>query len=55
MTPAETAITKAMEEVEKLAPDVGLTDAGVLLMQARDKVAKYVDKRLSEEGMLNDG
>jgi hypothetical protein len=43
MTPAELAITAAMEEVEKLGADERLTAAVVLLGAARDKVADFVD------------
>lgn len=43
MTPAETAITDAMAAVEAMPPDLRLTDAVVLLQQARDKVADFVD------------
>ena len=45
MTPAELAITEAMAKVEELPPDERLTAAGILLQQAREKVADYVDKR----------
>jgi hypothetical protein len=41
--PAERAIFDAMQEVEKLPPDIGLTDAVILLQQARDKVSDYID------------
>ena len=43
MTPAEIAIYGAMLEVEKLPANVKLTDAVVLLSQAKDKVADFVD------------
>lgn len=43
MTPAELAIRKAVLEVEKLPGDVRLTDAVILLSQAQNKVADYVD------------
>jgi hypothetical protein len=42
-TSAELAIVNAVNEVEKLGADVLLTDAVVLLQQARDKVADFVD------------
>lgn len=42
-TPAEVAISKAMEEVEKLGADVLLTEAVILLGQAKEKVADYVE------------
>lgn len=43
LTPAEKAIYDAVQEVEKVGADPLLTDAVVLLQQARDKVADYVD------------
>lgn len=42
-TPAEMAIYNAVQEVEKLAADVRLTDAVTLLQQAREKVADFID------------
>jgi len=45
MTEAELAITKAMEEVEKAGCHPFLTDAVVLLSEAREKVADFVDKK----------
>lgn len=43
LTPAEKAIYDATQEVENLPPDPRLTAAVVLLQQARDKVADFVD------------
>lgn len=43
MTPAELAIRSAQAEVEKLGASPYLTDAGILLGRARDKVADFVD------------
>lgn len=43
LEPAEKAIYDAMQKVEEMPADVRLTDAGVLLKQAFDKVAEYVD------------
>jgi hypothetical protein len=43
MTPAERAITDAMLAVEIVGAHPLLTDAVVLLGQAREKVADYVD------------
>lgn len=43
-TPAEKAIAAAVEEVEKAGADPLLTDAVILLAQARDKVADFVEK-----------
>ena len=42
-TPAEHAIGAAMSEVERAGADTRLTDAVVLLGQAKDAVADYVD------------
>lgn len=42
-TPAELAIRKACEEVEKIGADIRLTDAVNLLHQAREKVADFLD------------
>lgn len=44
MIPAELAIRAAMAAVEELPPDVRLTDAVVLLAQAQEKVADFVDQ-----------
>jgi pyridoxal biosynthesis lyase PdxS len=41
--PAEHAIHAAIEAVERMPADVRLTDAVVLLGQAKDRVADYVD------------
>ena len=48
-TPAELAIYEAMGEVEKLPADTRLTEAVILLEQAKNKVADYVD------GVVSDG
>ena len=42
-TPAELAIYKAMEEVEKAGADVKLTDAIIKLQEAKELVADFVD------------
>ncbi len=42
-TPAEVAITEAMAAVEAAGADARLTDAIVLLTEARDAVAEFVD------------
>jgi hypothetical protein len=44
MTTAEKIIFDAVQEVERVGADVRLTDAVILLKQARDKVADYVDE-----------
>jgi hypothetical protein len=44
MTPCETAIRKAMLEIEKMPADTRLTEAVVLLGQAKDKVGDFVDE-----------
>lgn len=49
MTPAERAITEAIRAVEELPADVRLTDAVCLLVQARERVADFVDAQLSPE------
>lgn len=47
-TPAETAIWSAMKAVEEAGAHPLLTDAVMLLQQARDKVADYVDLNSNE-------
>lgn len=44
MTPAERAISDAIQAVEAIGADPLLTDAVVLLGQAKSKVADYVDR-----------
>lgn len=48
MTPAELAIRNAVGAVEDLAPDERLTRAVILLQQARELVADYVDDVAAE-------
>lgn len=59
MVPAELAITKAMESVETSGCDPLLTDAVILLQQARNKVADYVDgleaRRQQVQGVASQG
>ncbi len=43
-SPAETAIYAAQRAVEAMPADVGLTEAGMLLAKARDKVADFIDR-----------
>lgn len=43
-TPTEKAISDAMQAVEGLPADVRLTDAVILLAQAREKVADFVEE-----------
>lgn len=45
-TPAEVAIYNAVQEVEKLGADVKLTEAVILLSQAKDKVGDYINAQL---------
>lgn len=45
MTTAEKAIYNAVLEVEKLPPDIRLTEAVMLLSRAREKVADYIDDK----------
>lgn len=49
MTPAERAIYDAMCAVEAVGADPLLTDAVVLLQQARDKVGDYVEHEARTE------
>ena len=44
-TPAELAIYKAMEEVEKAGADVKLTEAIIKLQEAKELVADFVDEK----------
>lgn len=44
MMPAERAIRDAIIAVEKMGADTLLTDAVVLLSQAQERVADYIDK-----------
>jgi len=46
LTPAELQIRDAVFTVEDMGADPLLTEAVVLLQQARDKVADYVDRGL---------
>jgi hypothetical protein len=48
--PAERAIYDAAQAVEKLPANTLLTEAVVLLGQAREKVAAYVDSQLTIDG-----
>lgn len=43
LSPAEKAIYDAVQAVEQAGADPLLTDAVILLQQARDKVADFVD------------
>lgn len=49
MAGAEIAIYNAMIEVEKLPPDLGLTDAIIKLGQAKELVADFIDRQLGIE------
>jgi hypothetical protein len=44
-TPAELAVRNAVNEVEKLPADTRLTEAILLLDQAREKIADYIDAK----------
>lgn len=44
LTPAELAIVAAVEAIEEAGCDVLLTEAVILLSEARDKVADFVDR-----------
>jgi len=43
MTPGELAIREAIRVVESLGADVRLTKAVMLLVEAQDKVADFID------------
>ncbi|HXP48482.1 MAG TPA: hypothetical protein VN922_00935 [Bacteroidia bacterium] len=43
--PAELAIRNAMTEVEKVGADVELTEVGMLLESAFNKLADYIDAK----------
>lgn len=43
LTPVEKTLYDAMQAVESLTADVRLTEAVILLQQARDKVADFVE------------
>lgn len=45
---AELAIYKAMQEIEKMPPDVRLTNAGIKLQEARTLVADFIDDPLTD-------
>jgi hypothetical protein len=47
LTSAEQAVVAAVDAVESMPPDVRLTQAVILLQQARDKIADFVDGRAS--------
>lgn len=49
LVPAEKAISDAISAVEELGADTLLTDAVILLGQAKDKVSDYVDRGGVEE------
>lgn len=48
-SPAEIAIRKAMEEVEKLPANEKLTDAIIILNEAFNLVADYVDIEIEKK------
>ena len=52
MKPAELAIRNAVIEIEKMAPDVRLTNAQILLGQAKDLVSNFIDNVPSETPTL---
>jgi hypothetical protein len=45
--PAELAIRNAVNLVERLGADTRLTKASILLQQARELVADYIDEKLN--------
>jgi hypothetical protein len=52
-TPAELAIYNAMREVEKMGADVSLTNAVVLLSQAQNHVADFIDQHSEKLAATN--
>lgn len=55
MVPAELAITNVIRQIETMGADVRLTEAQILLGQARDKVADYVDDMRGRGGITFTG
>lgn len=52
MTPAERAIWDAKEVIEGLPADTRLTQAVILLAEAQDRVADFVDGKDLHEGKI---
>lgn len=52
-TPAERAISDAVQAVEAAGADVRLTDAVILLQKAKDRVADFVEGTGSSEPVLS--
>ena len=50
-TPAEAAVRAAVAEVEALPPNIRLTKAVLLLDEARNKIADYVDSLDDAQGL----
>lgn len=46
MSPSETAIYNALQEVEKIGADVRLTEAVIHLQKARELVGNYIDEAI---------
>lgn len=53
-TPEELLLRKAIAEVENLGAHPLLTDVVVLLGQARDKLADWVDLQSAQQGVQSD-
>ena len=51
LTPAEKAVFDAVNAVENVGADVRLTDAVVLLQQAREKLADYFDEQIQNTSL----
>ena len=49
LTPSESLIWNAIQEVEKLGADVRLTNVVILLGQARDLLAEVIDERIVDK------
>lgn len=53
-TPAELAIRDAVDAVERMGADVLLTESVVLLGQAREKLADYIDQERAKWEAIRD-
>jgi len=47
-TPTEMKIYEAIDMIEKMGADIRLTDAQMLLGEAKDQVSDYIDEQLTE-------
>jgi hypothetical protein len=51
LTPAEKSVRDAMQAVEAVGADVRLTEAVVLLQQAKEKLADYFDEQIKNTSL----